>query len=168
MEWPRRRLLRLLLATLIVVGCAYLLARESGDLASAARRLSPARVGLSAVIAVAGSMCMGRAWLALLHGFGVRVDRGDAAAVFYTSQLGKYVPGSVWPVLAQVRLGARWGAPRRVMLGASILLLTMLTVTGIMVGALLLPWSSPDGLQQVLVAPRAPSPVGGHCCTRES
>ncbi len=141
-----------------MAGCGYLLARESGDLAAAARRLSPARVGLSAAVAIAGTVCMGRAWLALLHGFGVRVDRRDAAAVFYTSQLGKYVPGSVWPVLAQVRLGARWGAPRRVMLGAGILLLTMLTVTGILVGALLLPWSSPEGLHRywwllVLVPP---------------
>lgn len=131
-----------------MAGCAFLLARESGDLASAARRLSPARVALSAVLAIAGSICMGRTWLALLHGFGVPVARRDAAEVFYTTQLGKYVPGSVWPVLAQVRLGARWGAPRRVMLAASLLLITMLTVTGIVVGALLLPWSSPDGLHR--------------------
>jgi hypothetical protein len=131
-----------------VVGCAYLLSRESGDLATAARRLTPARVALSATLAVAGSLCMGRTWLALVRGFGVRVDSRDAGAVFYTSQLGKYVPGSVWPVLAQVRLGARWGAPRRVMLGAGLLLLTMLTVTGLLVGAVLLPWSSADGLRR--------------------
>ena len=36
--------------------------------------------------------------------------------------------------------------PRRVMLAASILLLTTLTVTGLLIGAVLLPWSSPDGL----------------------
>ncbi len=141
-------MLRVLLATLIVVGCAYLLSRESGDLAASARRLSPARVAFSATLAIAGSMCMGRTWLALVRGYGVRVGSRDAGAVFYTSQLGKYVPGSVWPVLAQVKLGARWGAPRRVMLGASILLLTMLTVTGILVGAVLLPWSSADGLHR--------------------
>jgi glycosyltransferase 2 family protein len=35
-----------------------------------------------------------------------------------------------------------------VMLGASLLLLTMLTVTGIVVGAVILPWSSPDGLHR--------------------
>jgi hypothetical protein len=131
-----------------MVGCAYLLVRESGDLTTAAHRLSPARVALSATMAVAGNMCMARTWMALLHGFGVQVGRRDAAAVFYTSQLGKYVPGSVWPVLAQVRLGARWGAPRRVMLAASILLLTLITVTGILVGTLLLPWSSADGLHR--------------------
>jgi hypothetical protein len=35
-----------------------------------------------------------------------------------------------------------------VMLAASLLLITMLTATGILVGALLLPWSSPDGLHR--------------------
>ncbi len=99
-------------------------------------------------MAIAGTMCMGRTWLALMRGFGVQVGSRDAATVFYTSQLGKYVPGSVWPVVAQVKLGERWGAPRRVMLAASILLLTMVTVTGVLVGALLLPWSSPDGLHR--------------------
>lgn len=133
---------------LVVAGCAYLLAGQSDDLASAARRLSLGRVALSGAVAIVGSMCIERSWLALLRGFGVSVVNRDAAAVFYVSQLGKYVPGSVWPVLAQVELGARWGAPRRVMLGASVLLLTLVTGTGISVGAVLLPWSSPDGLQR--------------------
>lgn len=145
---PRRRLLRVLLATLIVLGCAYLLSREAGGLAAAVRQLSPGRVALSAVAAIAGTVCIERLWFALLTGFGVRAGRHDAAEVFYVSQLGKYVPGSVWPVLAQVQLGARWGAPRRVMLGANVLLLVMVTVTGILVGGLLLPWSSPDGLRR--------------------
>ena len=47
------------------------------------------------------------------------------------------------------------------MLAASILLLTMLTVTGILVGALLLPVVESRWPPQVLVAPRASSPVGG-------
>jgi hypothetical protein len=137
-----------LLATLILLGCAYLLSREADNLVSSVRRLSPGRVGLSAAAAIAGTVCIERLWSALLTGLGVCVGRLDAAEVFYVSQLGKYVPGSVWPVLAQVQLGARWGAPRRVMLGANILLLVVVTATGILMGGLLLPWSSPDGLRR--------------------
>lgn len=105
-------------------------------------------MALAGAVAIAASTCIERLWLALLEGFGINVDHRDAAAVFYVSQLGKYVPGSVWPVLAQVRLGARWGAPRRAMLATGLLLITMVTATGISVGALLLPWSSPDGLRR--------------------
>lgn len=145
---PRRRLLRLLLATLIVLGCVYLLSREGDNLASAVRRLSVGRMALSAVAAIAGTVCIELLWFALLTGLGVRAGRRDAAEVFFVSQLGKYIPGSVWPVLAQVQLGVRWGAPRRVMLGANILLLVVVTTTGILVGGVLLPWSSPDGLRR--------------------
>ncbi len=144
----RRRLLRLSVALLLVLGCTFLLFRQVDDLASAVRQLSASRVGVSAAAAMAGTVCIQRLWFALLTGYGVHAVRRDAAEVFYVSQLGKYVPGSVWPMLAQVQLGLRWGAPRRVMLGANILLLVVVTTTGILVGSLLLPWSSPDGLRR--------------------
>lgn len=152
--------MRWVLAAVVVGGCTYLLARQGDDVATAVRRLSVGRVALAGVLGVAATMCLARVWLALLDGLGVEVGRRDAAAVFYLSQLGKYVPGSVWPVLAQVHLGARWGAPRRLMLGAGLLLLVMVTVSGISVGAVLLPWASPDGLRRywwllVLVVPLA-------------
>ena len=54
--------------------------------------------------------------------------------MFFVSQLGKYLPGSVWPVLAQMEFGRRWGAPRRTMLAANVLLLAMVTATGLVVG----------------------------------
>lgn len=99
-------------------------------------------------MALAAGMCVERTWLTLLNGCGAQVPNREAAAGFYTTQLGKYVPGAVWPVLAQVQLGARLGVPRRLMLGASILLLVMVTATGTIVGAVLLPLSSPDGIQR--------------------
>ena len=127
----------------------YLLARQGDDLAASVRQLSAARVVLSGVVAIAGDdVSSQQAWLSLLIGFGVTANRRDAAAAFYVSQLGKYLPGAVWPVVAQVELGARWAAPRRVMLAAGILLLLVVTTTGILVGALLLPWSSPDGISR--------------------
>ncbi|WP_322921831.1 lysylphosphatidylglycerol synthase domain-containing protein [Nocardioides renjunii] len=153
-------MVRWALAAAVVGGCVYLLARQGDDVATAVRRLSVGRVALAGVLGVAATMCLARMWLALLTGLGVEVGRRDAAAVFYLSQLGKYVPGSVWPVLAQVHLGARWGAPRRLMLGAGLLLLVVVTASGISVGAVLLPWASPDGLRRywwllVLVVPLA-------------
>lgn len=132
----------------MVLGCAWLISRQVDDLGAAVRRLSAVRVAVAGVAAVAGTVCIERLWFALLTGLGVRVAHRDAAEVFYVTQLGKYVPGSVWPVLAQVQLGARWGVPRRLMLGANVLLLVVVTVTGLIVGALLLPWASPDGLER--------------------
>ena len=55
------------------------------------------------------------------------VRRGD---VFFVTQLGKYLPGLVWPAVAQMEAGRRWGARRRVMLAANLMLLVVLTATG--------------------------------------
>lgn len=98
------------------------------------------------MLAVVGALLFERSWYALLRGLGVTVGRRDATSLFFVSQLGKYLPGSVWPVLAQMRFGSRWGIPRRVMFAANMLLIAAIVATGVTVGGLLLPWSSPGGL----------------------
>ncbi|MEI7058401.1 lysylphosphatidylglycerol synthase domain-containing protein [Nocardioides sp. CCNWLW239] len=143
---PRRRLLKIALALLVVLGGAYLVWRQREDLATAVHELSPARFAVAGVLAVVGTMLIGQTWVALLHGMGIRPSLRDSHSVFYVSQLGKYLPGSVWPVVAQMQFGLRWGVARRTMLGANILFMGVIVASGIGVGALLLPWSSPDGL----------------------
>jgi len=133
-------------AAVVVVGGAYLVWRETDDLGDAVQRLSAGRMVASGVAAVVGTYLVERIWYSLLGGLGVRAGSADAAAVFFVSQLGKYIPGSVWPVVAQMQFGRRWGAPRRLTFAANVLLLGMVTASGITVGAVLLPWSSPGGL----------------------
>ena len=142
----RARLLRLAIAAVVVLGGIYLVWRETDDLGDAVRRLSAGRMVLSGAAAVLGTYLVERIWFALLGGLGVRAGTRDAAGVFFVSQLGKYLPGSVWPVIAQMQFGVRWGAPRRVTFAANMLLLGVVTASGIAVGAVLLPWSSPGGL----------------------
>jgi len=124
----------------------WLVWREADALASAADDLSLPRLAASGAVALVGAMLFERSWFALLRGLGVTVGQREATAVFFVSQLGKYLPGSVWPVLAQMRFGARWGVPRRLMFAANMLLIAAIVATGVAVGAVLLPWSSPDGL----------------------
>lgn len=101
----------------------------------------------SAVLAVVGTALIGRVWAAFLAGVGVRAAAPDVSQVFFVTQLGKYLPGSVWPVVAQIEAGRRWTADRSTMLVASALMLVMLTVTGLAMGIILLPWASGTGLQ---------------------
>ncbi|MGJ7440269.1 lysylphosphatidylglycerol synthase domain-containing protein [Aquipuribacter sp. MA13-6] len=74
-----------------------------------------------------------RVWLRALGGTGPTTS--TAHRVFYVTQAGKYVPGSLWPVLAQAVLAARYGVPRPAMVGAATLFLLLHTVTGAVVGA---------------------------------
>ena len=51
-------------------------------------------------------------WRAVMRAVGLRSTRREAAAVFFISQAGKYVPGSVWPVVAQAELARDHGVDR--------------------------------------------------------
>ena len=87
-------------------------------------------------LAIFGTIFMQKAWFHLLQTLGVCPDSRQAAGVFYVTQLGKYIPGSIWPMLAQMKFGRRWGASKSVMLFAHLLLLLFIVVTGIFVGAI--------------------------------
>lgn len=143
---PGSRLVRWALAILVVALGAFLVWRSTDDLGASLREVDPTRFVLSGLMAVAGTVLVERTWEALLRGLDARPPARATASMFYVTQLGKYLPGSVWPVLAQMQFGSRWGIPRSVMFAANILLLGVVTASGIAVGAVLLPWSSSDGL----------------------
>ncbi len=69
-----------------------------------------------------------RQWQALLAGLGSPLRTTTAGRIFFIGQLGKYIPGSVWPVLTQMELGARAKVPRSRSASASIL--TMILSAG--------------------------------------
>ena len=51
-------------------------------------------------------------WRVLLAGLGSPLKFSAAARVMFVGQLGKYLPGSVWPVLAQMEMGTAYQVPR--------------------------------------------------------
>ena len=101
-------------------------------------------MALSALLALLGVHATAMVWLSLARGSGLVAPVTSAVAMYYVSQLGKYVPGSVWPVVAQMEFGRRWDAPRRVLLAAYSLVVMVLGATGLMLGVTLLPLSGAD------------------------
>src|SRR4029453_15900758 len=53
-------------------------------------------------------------WRGGLAALGGTLPRAGARRVFYLGQLGKYLPGSVWPAVIQMRLGRDYRVPQRV------------------------------------------------------
>jgi hypothetical protein len=82
-----------------------------------------------------------RQWQALLAGLGSPLRTRTAGRIFFIGQLGKYIPGSVWPVLTQMELGARANVPRSRSAGASILTMILSLATGLLVAAATLPFA---------------------------
>ena len=69
---------------------------------------------LEALAFVAGGLLLTmQVWRSLLSAAGSKLPVRAASRIFFIGQLGKYVPGSVWPVLAQMELGRTYKVPRQ-------------------------------------------------------
>ena len=75
-------------------------------------RLSWPLLAASLVGVVAALLCAMMTWRTLLADLGSPLPLRPAAKVFFVGQLGKYIPGAVWPVLAQMEMGRDLGVPR--------------------------------------------------------
>lgn len=82
-----------------------------------------------------------RVWHVLLTGFGSPLRTATAARIVFIGQLGKYVVGSVWPILAQMELGARAKVPRARSASASVLTMVLSLLTGLVTALVTLPFA---------------------------
>ena len=82
-----------------------------------------------------------RQWQSLLAGLGSPLRTTTAGRIFFIGQLGKYIPGTLWPVLTQMELGARANVPRARSASASILTMVLSLATGLLVAAATLPFA---------------------------
>jgi uncharacterized membrane protein YbhN (UPF0104 family) len=107
--------------------------------------LAPVLAFFAVLVGLAASAL---SWRALLIELGEQLPWRSAMRVFFVGQLGKYVPGGVWPVLAQMDLGNTAGArPRRV--GATAVVVMGINVTtGLLVALACLPFVSSHALHR--------------------
>jgi uncharacterized membrane protein YbhN (UPF0104 family) len=122
--------------------CAYGLYAERADMASALHHLAWYSVAGAAVAVIAGLGCMMLAWRALLADLGSPLPLRPAARILFVAQLGKYVPGAVWAMAAQVQLARAYEVPRRRSASATVVAMLVTLATGLLVAAVALPLSS--------------------------
>jgi glycosyltransferase 2 family protein len=136
-------------AFLVGAVCLLLLAlRDSGPEALRAVRRVGAPAAVAALAAVlAGLLASALVWRAVLADLGTPLALRAALHVFFVGQLGKYVPGSVFAVAAQMELGRSHGAPRSRTGTAAVVFLGVLVATGLLVAAVVLPLTSPAALR---------------------
>lgn len=103
---------------------------------------------LLSFLATAFSM---QAWRTILSDLGSRLPLTPAVYIYALSQLGKYLPGSVWPVLGQMELGKAFAVPRVRMATAFLLVLLGSLVSATATGGLLVFTSPGWGRVSVLL-----------------
>ena len=111
----RSRLVNLIGIAIGVAGIAFVATRIVRDREAIADAVSSAELGWLVVGAVAGSVAMaliGWNWLSILRHAGAVAPWRRGMAWFFVGQLGKYVPGGIWPVVGQAELAHRGATPR--------------------------------------------------------
>jgi glycosyltransferase 2 family protein len=96
---------------------------------------------LVAALATLGNLvltCL--SWRSVLADLGSRLPARAAARVFFVGQIGKYVPGSLWPVVVQAELGKDHGVPRRRSAAATLVLILLSAFSALLVVLAFLPF----------------------------
>ena len=149
-----------LAVVLALVGAA--LVGQGPQAWAAARTVGPVAAAGSFAAVLVGLLASALVWRALLADLGSALPLGPALRIFFVGQLGKYLPGSVFAIAAQMELGRSQGVSRSRIGAAGLLFMGVLVAAGLLVAAAVLPFTSPAALQRygwVLLA----LPVGLLC-----
>ncbi|OUC92695.1 lysylphosphatidylglycerol synthase transmembrane domain-containing protein [Streptosporangium minutum] len=133
-----RRLVRIAFLAVALGFGAWVVARQWEEIRAGFARLSWQSLVLS-LVAVVAALCSGMmTWRALLADLGSPLAFRPAAKVFFVGQLGKYIPGSLWPVLAQMEMGRELGVPRPRSAAAFFLTMPVQLGSGLMISGVTL------------------------------
>ncbi|MBS3940669.1 MAG: flippase-like domain-containing protein [Actinobacteria bacterium] len=139
-----RDLLRVALVAVAFALGAFAVARDLDGFVAAVRSIGFGRAFAGFALVVVGLLVSGEVWRACVAATAGRLSSPAGRRVFFVTQLGKYLPGAVWPVLAQIEAARRHGLIASRMAIGSLLFLALHLLTGLLVAAGLLPWASTD------------------------
>jgi glycosyltransferase 2 family protein len=109
------------------------------SVAAALGRLGFLAVAGAFIGVLLGLLASMEVWRLLLAGLGSPLPTRAAARVLFIGQLGKYLPGSIWPVIAQMELGSEHHVPRLRSASASVLAMLVSVLTGLLAALVTLP-----------------------------
>ncbi len=134
------------MVVVVVAAASVAIYRQRHAFAGALAHIGVWPILASLAVGALGTALTFPVWKAVLHGLGVALPWGVGARVFFTSQLGKYLPGSVWPVLIQMEAGRSRGASRRTMLAGNLITIVLSCAVGLILAGVLLPVSDAHAL----------------------
>lgn len=131
-------LIRVAFLVLVIGFVGWFVYRNWSEVVAAWRQMSPWAVVGALLTAIAATWFGAPAWRAVLAGLGSPLTMAAAQRVFLLGQLGKYLPGGVWTVLAQAELAQRLRVPRLRSGTASLMTVLLSVVTAFGLGGVLL------------------------------
>lgn len=146
---------RLAFVAACVVALVVSFRGHGAEIAAALAEVSVPGLAIALVATAVGHVATVRVWMQVIHAFGVHIPAPQSSAIYLVSQLGKYIPGSVWSIGAQAHMAAAFRAKPRVTAAAGLVTLGYFVGSGALVssalasfGLLDTPW--PRALSAVL------------------
>ncbi|CAN5921071.1 lysylphosphatidylglycerol synthase transmembrane domain-containing protein [soil metagenome] len=130
-----RRVLRIVWIVVLVGALGLALRSRWTDVGEQLATLDAWRLLLSSVIGLVGLGLSSGIWHAMLAGIGESLPLPASLRIFFVGQIGKYVPGAVWPAVTQAALAREHGIAPRATITAVTLFLWVHLVSGAAVGA---------------------------------
>lgn len=115
------------------------LLRDRDTISDALSVASLGWIGVGLALAAAGMVAIAVPWHAVLAVLGGRMAMSQVVARYFVGELGKYIPGGVWPVLGRGELARKTGIPRPVAYGSVMLSLVALYLAAMLVVVVGLP-----------------------------
>ena len=116
-----------------IAGLAFVgirIARDWDQIVETMRSANPAWLFAAVVAGLVSMTLIAVNWLSLIERRGHATSLSAGLSWFFVGQLGKYVPGGIWPVVGQAELASRAGPDRR-----STYLATASSMTTMLLGA---------------------------------
>jgi uncharacterized membrane protein YbhN (UPF0104 family) len=125
-----RRALRVAWFAILFVGLALALRARWAEVREELATLEAGRLWLSMGVALLGVGASSGIWHQMLTGLGERLPLRVSLRIFFVGQIGKYLPGAVWPAVTQTALAREHGMAPRATVSAVTLFLWVHLISG--------------------------------------
>ncbi len=115
------------------------ISKQWSSVRSALSHAEPAWLVLAVVCAALGMLAVALPWKRALKIVGIEAGFGACITWYFVGEIGKYVPGGIWPVVGRAELARRGGHPRSGAYASVALSLGALYLSDMVLVALLLP-----------------------------
>jgi uncharacterized membrane protein YbhN (UPF0104 family) len=145
MAGRRAAAISLIVGVVVAAICVVFVGRElaqSWDEARAAiEDARPLWLAAGVALAVTGMLVVAMAWRRVLGLVGVEAEVPRVVGWYFVGEIGKYVPGGLWPIVGRGELAVRGGVDRSAAYSSVALSLGMLYLANLFGVVTLLPWA---------------------------
>ncbi len=126
--------MRIVLALLVVTAVSVAVARNWAEVSQDINKIDGRTFALAAFLVCLPPIFTMLGWRVLLADLGTPLHVAPSGGVFFVGQLGKYLPGAVWSIVAQAEMGARLDIPRRRSAVVAFTTVAVAAICGLIVG----------------------------------